>query len=440
MRGKRKSASALALAAAATLTAFAAVFLGGAQATPPVVSDSVRDWNGHALAALTNPPTAAVPGAGQSPTVSAPHLTMVHLAVYDAVNSIAGGYEPYLDGLPAASPSSSIDAAVATAAHDVLVGLGIAPVPALPQVVLDRLNSLYADALAAIPDGPAKDGGIAAGAAAADAILADRTGDGRFVPFTMPQGTDPGDWRPTPPAFVSDPFAWLSKVRPFALESTSQFRTKGPLALTSRAYAKEYDEVKTIGSLTSTSRTPEQLALAQFYVPHGVELFNRALRGLTEAESLGVVDEARFYAQANVSAADALINCWDDKAFWSFWRPSTAIQNGDADGNPRTVGDTSWTPFLSNPPYPDHPSGFNCAVAAFMNSAQAFFGEKADFSVTNLATGVTREYERFSDVVDDLIDARVYQGIHFRTADEQGARLGKDVARWVDKNYFGRAK
>lgn len=416
-----------------------APFGGDPAASPPFVSNTVRAWNAHALAALTNPATAPIPGAGQAPQVSVLHLAMVQLAVYDAVNAIDGGHEAYLDGLPPASPSASLDAAAATAAHHVLVGLGIAPVPPLPQGVRDRLDSLYADALAAIPDGSAKADGIAAGAAAAAAMLAERSGDGRYVPFSFTEGTAAGEWRPT--SGVSDPFAWVGKVQPFTLESTSQFRTKGPLELTSRRYAKEYNEVKELGSLTDSGRSPEQQAVAQFYTVTPVELFNRAFRGFTEARGLGMVDEARFFAQLNVSGADAIINCWDDKEWWGFWRPVTAIRLGDEDGNSSTEGDTDWTPFIVTPPYPDQPSGYNCFTGSTMRTAQTFLGgRKVDFSVTNLVTGVTRNYTHFRDVVDDTIDARVYQGIHFRTGDVHGARLGKNVARWVHKHYFKRAR
>jgi hypothetical protein len=438
-RKKKSAARGLSLAVVAGVVVLATALLGGAQASPPVVSDSVRTWNAHALAAIFNAPAAPVPGAGQAPNVGVLHMAMTQLAVYDAVNSIAGGHRPYLEGLPEASPDASIDAAVATAAHDVLVGLGIAPVPALPQVVIDRLNTLYADALAAIPDGTSKDDGIAAGAAAAAAMLAERTGDGRYVPLALPAGDEAGEWRPTLPAFVSDPNAWVSKVTPFTLKSTSQFRTKGPLDLESKAYAKEYDEVKLLGSSTSV-RTPEQQAIAAFFQPNPVEMLQRALRDVTKNEGIGVVDEARFYGQLNVSAADASINCWDEKVFWAFWRPITAIQEGDNDGNPRTTGDPAWLPLLPTPPYSDHTSGYNCNTGALMNTAELFLGAKADFHVTNLVTGVTRDYTRFDAVPKDTIEARVLQGIHFRTADEAGAKLGKNVARWVNTHYFKRAK
>jgi len=140
----------------------------------------------------------------------------------------------------------------------------------------------------------------------------------------------------------------------------------------------------------------------------------------------------------NLATADAVINCWNDKAHWSNWRPITAIREGDNDGNPSTVGDPGWTPLIVTPPYPDHTSGYNCATSSFMHTAEAFFGRgKTEFSVVRLpGVDVKRDYERFTDVIDDTIDARVYQGIHFRAADVQGAEIGKDVAHWLDKHYF----
>ncbi len=403
-------------------------------------SDTVREWNLHAANALINATTAPIPGAGQTPPVSELHLAMVQGAVYDAVNSIDRGHRPYLTGLPPASRSASQEAAVATAAHDVLVGLGIGPVPPLPQVVRDRLDALYADALAEIPDGAAKAGGVAAGAAAAAAMLDARATDGRYVPFSFTVGDDPGQWRPTPPGLVNDPFAWVARVEPFLLRSPSQFRTNGPRALTSRAYAREYNEVKELGGPTLGSpRSAEQEAVAQFYTVNPVELFNRTFRAISEAEGLTLAEEARLFAMLNMAGADAVINCWDDKAFWSFWRPITAIHEGDDDSNPRTVGDSDWTPLIATPPYPDHSSGYNCATSSYMHTAKAFFGRKIPFSVVRIAPGVadvTRTYKRFTDVVDDTIDARVYQGIHFRAADVQGAGIGRHVAHWLDKHYF----
>ena len=415
---------------------------GEARATaPPQSSNTVREWNLHAVNALINAPTAPIPGAGQAPQVSELHLAMVQGAVYDAVNAIDRGHQPYLAGLPRAPRSASQEAAVATAAHDVLVGLGIGLVPPLAQVLRDRLDALYADALADIPDGTAKSGGIAAGAASAAAMLEARATDGRYVPFSFTVGDNAGQWRPTPPGFASDPFAWVARVEPFLLESPSQFRTKGPRALPSRAYAREYNEVKNLGGPTLGSpRSAEQEAVAQFYNVNPVELFNRTFRVISKAEGLTLAEEARLFAMLNMAGADGLINCWDDKAFWSFWRPITAIHEGDDDGNPGTAGDTGWTPLIATPPYPEHSSGYNCTSSSYMHTAKAFFGRnKVAFSVVRVVAGVpdvTRTYERFTDVVDDTIDARVYQGIHFRAADVQGARIGKRVAHWLGRHYF----
>ena len=215
-------------------------------------------------------------------------------------------------------------------------------------------------------------------------------------------------------------------------------------ALKTGAYAKEYQEVKDFGgngTTTPTLRTAEQTALARFYTVSPVEMFSRTLRAISAAHGLTLVEQARLFAMLNMGGADTFINCWDDKAFWNFWRPLTAIRAGDNDGNHKTVGDPQWTSLVPSPPYPDHPSGFNCITGALMNTGKAFFGtDKMPFSVTaTIGTPpapVTRNYERFTDVVDDTIDARIYLGIHFRSPDAQAAELGKDVARWVEKNYF----
>ena len=431
----------LRLTALAVFSALLATLLVAlpAAAEPQQRSDAVRVWNLHAVNALINATTAEISGAGQTPPVSQLHLAMVQGAVYDGVNAIEGGYQAYLPGLPAASPSASQDAAVATAAHHVLVGLSTGGVPLLPEGVRTRLDALYAQELAGIPDGAAKTDGIAAGAAAAAAMLASRANDGRYGAFRFEPGDEPGEWRPTPPANVNDPFAWIANVDPFVLDSPSQFRTKGPHALTSGAYAKEYNEVKALGA-AGGSRTPDQQALAEFYTVNPVELFNRTFRDIAEAAQLTLIEEARLFAMLNIAGADSLINCWNDKAYWSFWRPITAIHEGDNDGNRKTVGDPSWTSFIPAPPYPDHPSGYNCVTAAMMYTARYFFGSnRLDFNVVKIVPGmpeVTRPYHRFTDVVADTVDARVYQGIHFRAADVQGAAIGKDVARWLDKHFF----
>jgi hypothetical protein len=400
-------------------------------------NDVVLDWNLYATSALGNAPTAAVPGAGQSPTVAALHLAIVHGAIYDAVNSIEGGYEPYLAGLPPAPSDASQVAAAATAAHHVLVNLVMVP-PLAPDVVA-WLDARYAESLADVMPGSRRDAGVAAGTAAAAAMLDARADDGRYVPFSLTPGTAPGQWRPELPAFVSDPFAWAAFVDPFALTSPAQFRTNGPLALTSTEYAREFDEVKSVGGRNS-ARTAEQQALSDFYFVNAVELFHRTFRTLAATRGLSLAEDARLFALLSLAGGDAAISCWNEKAFWSFWRPITAIRQGDADGNPRTIGDPTWLPLINTPPYSDHTSGYNCLSGAMMHAAKAFFGtNRVTFTVTRIAPGLpdaTRTYERFTDLIPDTIDARVFQGVHFRTADVQGARLGRDVARWLTENFL----
>jgi hypothetical protein len=436
-------------AALATLVAVAVLGGGAVSAQSPSSEAAVLEWNGHAVDALANVGTAGIPGAGLNPPVGAVHLAMVQGAVYDAVNMIERTHKPYSAGLPSAPASASKAAAVATAAHDVLVGFTL--VPPLSQAIVDRLHGLRNASIAAArtSDGRrAVIAGIRAGRAAAKAMLSKRANDGRFGSFTFAVGSQPGQWRPTPPANVNDPFAWVAQVKPFLATSASQFRSKGPHALTSEAYAREYDEVKALGgngTTTPSTRTPEQLALARFYVVNPVELYNRTFREIARREDLALAAQARFLAAVNMAGADALITCWADKAQWNFWRPITAIRLGHEDGNPATVGDPAWTPFLVNPPYPEHPSGFNCVTGGFMHAAKAFFGkDRMRFDVTaTIGTppaAVTRSYERFSDVVRDTIDARICQGIHFRASDVQGAVIGKRVARWLDKNFFNRVK
>lgn len=446
---RRAGHLASALMLVAVLLSLALAPVGGA---PPrgyaydgPLENAVADWNRHAFEALGNSPAATPPGMGQPPPVASLHLAMVQGAVYDAVNMIDGGHQPYLAGLPAAPESASLAAAVATAAHDVLVGVVI--VPALTPAIVARLGELRDATLAqaTAADGPASvAAGSAAGATAAAAMLAERAADGRYVPLALVPGTDPGEWRPELPGFVSDPFAWVAEVDPFTLTSPAQFRTKGPHALTSKAYAKEYNEVKALGARTGGARTPEQEAMAQFFNTNPLEMYLRMFRKLAVDEGLTLVEQANLFARLQLTNADALINCWNDKVYWGFWRPITAIRQGDNDGNPRTAGDATWLPMLDTPPYSDHVSGYNCVTGAFMFAAKAFFnGDRMDFSLTRTmpdGTVASRQYKHFSDLCDDTIDVRVYHGVHFRAADVQGAELGRDVARWVDQHYFKRAK
>jgi hypothetical protein len=406
----------------------------GAVAVQADGADAVTDWNVIASNAI-------VATAQQPPPVSALSFAMVHGAVYDAVNAIDGGYRPYLVR-PATNPSDSEAAAAATAALRVLIGLFPGQQTALVQ--------LYNDYMTAVPDDPAgaKAGGAAAGEAAAAAMLTARAHDGRGgAPGTF-VGTTPGAWRPTPPLFQQDPAPWVANVLPFLVSNVETLRSDGPNPLTSAAYARDLNEVKKLGSLTSTRRTADQTDAAIFWQDHLLALSNRLYRTLAASQRLSIADNARLFAMVNLAAADAYIGCWNDKYAWTFWRPITAIREADTDGNPATEADPSWTPLfdpstpaapppLVTPPFPDHPSGHCTAVSAIVHTLQNFFAtDKLAFGVMSNKSHTTRTFDRFSDANKEVIDARVWAGIHFRTADQQGAVLGKKVAHWLNKHYF----
>jgi hypothetical protein len=400
------------LAAVAALVAVAAA---------PARADTVSEWNLHATNAL-------IVTAAQPPQASVPHLAMVHGAVYDAVNAIDRGHQGYLLSSRVATRTDSKEAAAATAAYRVLVQLVPAQQP--------TLDAQYAASLAAIPNGSPKTRGIAVGNAAAAAMIAVRTDDGRFGPFRFAVGSAPGVWRPVLPAFVNDPAAWLKDVKPFLIRSASQFRSDGPLPLASRRYAREFDEVKSLGSATSTTRTADQTLAARYWAENPPATWSRIFRTLSAQQGLSLVDNARFFAVLYTTAADGLISVWDDKAHWSFWRPITAIREADTDGNARTDPDAGWLPLIPTPPYPEHPSAHLGLSGSIGKTLQQFFGtDRVAWTDTNNA-GLTRSFTRFSQAVEEIVGARIWAGLHFRTADEQGERIGKQVARYREEHYF----
>jgi hypothetical protein len=394
-----------------------------------IKADAVADWNAIAQQEAIN---AGALRPGPSGVID---IAMVHAAIYDAVQAIEGDYETYYVDIPGASGSPI--AATAKAAHDVLV----ARFPARAS----EINTLYVNYLTAngiLPTDP----GIAVGARAAAGILALRSCDGSFpnpAPPPFIGGTGIGQWRPTPPAnSPMNPGPWLGNVTPFLLLRPSQFRSDPPPDLGSRKYARDYNEVKRFGgALGSGDRTPEQTDQAFFWAGNFGAMFNRLARDLAAEKVDNISDSSRLFALLTMSQADAIINVWNDKAYFNFWRPITAIQNGDADGNPRTTGDAAWTSLIPSPPYPDHTSGANGITGASMRALRNYFGtDHMDFSITTTNTGPTtqdtRDFGRFSDVAQEVVDARIYLGIHFRFADEGSRLLGFRVADFGHRNYF----
>src|SRR5881398_543767 len=405
-----------------------------------VRADAVTDWNAIAS-------TAIVTNAGQPPPVSALSFAMVQGAVYDAVNAIDRGYQPYLVQ-PSANPTDSKEAAAAAAAFRVLVGFP--DLPGLFPAQLPTWQPVYDAYIANLPDNPpgSRAAGVSIGETTARAMLEERMNDGRFGPPPALYPPAPGIWRPTPPNFAHDPAPWVGNVLPFIVPSAEMLRTDGPNALTSDDYAEDVNEVKELGSLTSITRTADETDAAIFWQDHAHAMFNRMFRALAASQNLNIVESARLFAMENLAAADASIGCWNDKYYWQFWRPITAIRE-DTDGNPDTQADPTWlplfdpstavchTPLLVTPPFPDHPSGHACNTGAFVHTLQNFFGtDKIAVTGFSNKSCTTRSFERFSDMLSEVIDARVWAGIHFRTADTQGAVLGKKVAQYLKKHYF----
>ncbi len=230
------------------------------------------------------------------------------------------------------------------------------------------------------------------------------------------------------PAFANDPSAWVKDVRPFLIRDPLRYASEGPNPLTSRDYAREFNEVKAIGSLTSSTRTADQTDQARFWA-EGPQPWTRVARQLATDRRLSSIDTSRMFAMLYTTAADAAISTWTGKARWLFWRPITAIREAASDGNPDTAAEATWVPLINTPAYPDQPSGLSALSAAMAESLERVFGERVRFSVKSLNSNTTRSYRSFSDAVDELVDARVYSGIHFRKADVDGAALGAAVAR-----------
>jgi hypothetical protein len=390
----------------------------------------------------------------QTPITSAPNagsifIAMSQGAVYGAVNAVERHGRPYL--VKRSYPHGSPEAAAATAAYRVLNSL----FPAQH----DALLLAYNESLAGIPDGTAKTTGIHVGTLAADAML-DQGHDGR-MPITCTFGSGlPGEWTPLPDANgnpLCDPAAWVKDAVPFLVNSALQFRTAGNLALSSPEYADEFNEVKTIGSLNSNTRTPAQSHQAAFWQTNPGVNYNAMARRFVSQFSLDVSDSARLFAMLDLSAADALITTWSDKYARNFWRPITAIRRADIDGNPDTEADPTWKPMfdpaldpsiggigpaLITPPYPDHPSGANAYASASMHAFASFFGTDVMtfYATSSRFPGEQRVFHRFSDVINEMIDARVYAGIHFRAPDVQSANLGRLVERYIHKHQFASAR
>jgi hypothetical protein len=402
-------------------------FCGSAQAHPrPGAADPavITTWDAIAIR------TVAVEAA-KHPAVTQLYLGIMSAAVYDAVVTIEGGYVPYggrlaVRGRRHASPQ----AAAATAAYRILAFYFPASA--------DALAADYQTSLALIPEGRAKDNGVAVGDAAAALLEGLREGDGRDDASIVYSRTPaPGVWRPTPPAMLPFAVPWLGFVRPLVLSSPAQIPLHGPDALTSRRYARDVKEVHDFGSATGSVRTPEQTETALFWSDNPPVQFQAGFRDLVTRRGLDIARSARTFAVLNASGADAAISCWRAKFDFAFWRPITAITLADTDGNPATVADPAWTPLIATPPYPEYPSGHACLVGAYARALSALFGARhIDLNVSSAVTMTARHYETAWQLNQDTMNARIWLGLHFRRAMTDGNGLGQDVARFVLRNAF----
>lgn len=357
-------------------------------------------------------------------------IALVQTAVFDAVQVIEGRFQAYHYSDPSRLGVGSTAAAVAAASRGVLVRLYSAATPQ-HQAIRDAVEAAYADYLDDndLESDPALD----IGDDAAAALYADQYRP--VLPVTPFFGHDIiGQWRSAVPMG----FQHLAISTPFTLNRIDQFRPPPPPPMTSMTYVREYDEVKRIGTLPKPPGADEDLA--RFWAGNYVAQWNEALRQISDAQSLSSSDAARLFALANLAAADAAMAVWESKIFYNVWRPSTAIQQGDDDPNPRTAGDGGWAPMIPNPPYPDYVSGANGLTGAFTGMARLFFGtDTMSFSVKNPAMNVIdkeRDFTTFSQAAQEVVDARVLLGIHFRFADEEARRLGERVAHWAFQKFL----
>ena len=373
-------------------------------------SDVVIQWNQQAMSA----------GGPQIQRT----LAMVHAAMFDAVNAIDRRYAPYLTVAPPPDGTNP-QVAAAAAAYGVLVRL-------VPGERL-TLAAALARSLADLPGGPSEQQGIAYGDLVAKAIYDARLTDNILAPDRPASfGSAPGDYRLTDPASPDPINVNAPTWKPFALTSAAQFRPEAPPALTSAAYARDFDEVKRLGGIASTARTADQTDIARWHSELGVVQFNRIARTEAAADGRTVLDHAWMFALLNLTLADTTTSVFEAKYAYRFWRPVTAIRHADTDANPDTREDLAWSPFLPTPPHPEYPSAHAALQTAGARALSAYFGRFHPFQATSSTVpGVRRSYKDFEAFAEEGKLARVLGGMHFRTSVDEGARLGLNVANWV---------
>jgi hypothetical protein len=385
----------------------------------------VTFWNDVGITAArasTAPGSATAGGTGI-------YMAYVHLAVYNAVNAIEGRFQPYKYSLTA-PVGASADAAVIEASYRTLLYL-------LPDQSA-FLTAQYDSSLASIPDSDAKTKGQMLGLASANALIALRTGDGRgaSVPYTFPSVPTPGVWILTSGA-TAPQTPWVAQMRPFTTDDPARFLPEPPPDLGSDTWAKDYNEVKSLGEVNSAVRTPEQTQQGRFWLDHGASQYGRMLRAMAAQRQLSLPDTARLFAMSYTAYADGFIGCMNAKYTYSFWRPVTAIQNGDIDGNPDTVADPNWLPLVTTPNHPEYPSAHGCVTGALAETLAVYFGtQKLPITIDSAITGTASTFKNIQEWQTEVGNARIYAGFHYRFSVRQGLILGHKVAHNLAAHYF----
>lgn len=374
----------------------------------------------------------AFSASGLTPAEAHTIFAYVAVAVYDSVMAIEGGYQPFAVDVDAPQGASA-EAAVAAAARRTLAHY-------LPAQAPGIIDPAYTTSLATIPDGQAKSDGVAVGERVAGRFIAERTGDGFRAPvtYTPPNPPIPGVWIPTVPTPPIGPY--LGLMRPFGLRSADQFRPDGPPALGSEEWSREYNEVKQIGSSTAPSsvRSAEQTVAARFWAEPPIQQARGSFRKFVQDHELDITEAARFMGMVSVTYADAMIACFDSKYHYRFWRPITAIRAGDTDGNAATLGDPVWSPLLPvTPNHPEYPSAHSCLTPAGGRVIARFLGTKRiEFTVPSLTGLGDRHFANLRDLQYEVGNARIWGGIHYRSAVEDGIVIAKRTANYILSHHF----
>jgi len=422
--------------------AAAVLFLGAAPAAAPTPSDAVTNWNDHLLAVTT------APAVNRSNPEIAAAAAYMHIAMYDAISSIDGDYVPFAIHVTNIPAGASREAAAIEAAYRILAFLY--PSATFPAVA-PLFTAFYTSEINAIPPSQGKTSGMAVGLAAANGLIAQRANDGfrANVPYAfLPLA--PGVYQKTPgpdgtiASYVGPAAPWMKQFRPFAISSPDQFRVDPPPALDSAQWAEDFNEVKAFGAASNqpNSRSAEQEEIGLFYgAINAMVQVQRNLRNLAMEQGLtgDLGDSSRFMAQASVTLSDTFVGCWESKYHYNFWRPVTAIQHADIDGNDATDADPAWMPQIVTPTHPEYPSAHGCGTSAYAHAIEYFFGTKrlpGGITLTGAAGHPDRHFDSTDEIIKEIIDARVYNGVHYRTSVVEGTILGRKVAQWVAKFYF----